>query len=56
MTDLADQNTERVGADLVVVTVAADQARAFLLRQPATFARSQTWSALGAVNPVRTPT
>lgn len=56
MTDLAGQNTERVGAGLVVVTVAGDQDRAFLLRQPATLARSQTSRALGAVNPVRTPT
>jgi len=56
MIDLAGQNTERGGAGLVVVTVAGDQARAFLLLQPATLARSQTCSALGAVNPVRTPT
>jgi len=38
MIDLAGQNTERGGAGLVVVTVAGDQARAFLLRQPTTFA------------------
>jgi len=56
MTGLEGRNTEIGCAVLVVVTVAGDQDRAFLIRQPSTLARSQTSRALGAVNPVRTPT